>query len=77
MARMNESLWYCTKVGRWTAHQRIASFPRTPFRTVRATCTIAGTYRDLTGLPTSRMSRVFISQHFIGERYNFNPRCYA
>src|SRR5216683_4633646 len=31
MARMNESLRCCTKVGRWTVHQRIASFPRTPF----------------------------------------------
>lgn len=32
MARMNESQRCCTKVGRWTAHQRIASFPRTLFR---------------------------------------------
>src|SRR5271163_594431 len=31
MARMNESQRCCTKVGRWTAHQRIASFPRTLF----------------------------------------------
>jgi hypothetical protein len=29
---MNESQRCCTKVGRWTAHQRIASFPRTLFR---------------------------------------------
>src|SRR6267378_2210671 len=32
MARMNESQRCCTTVGRWTAHQRVASFPRTLFR---------------------------------------------
>src|SRR6267143_4843659 len=32
MARMNEFQRCRTKVVRWTAHQRIASFPRTPFR---------------------------------------------
>ena len=32
MARMNESRRCCTKVGRWTTYQRIASFPRTLFR---------------------------------------------
>jgi hypothetical protein len=40
MARMNEAQRCCTKVGRWTAHQRIASFPRTLFRDREATCTI-------------------------------------
>ena len=32
IARMNKSQRCCTKVGRWTAHQPIASFPRTLFR---------------------------------------------
>jgi len=32
MARMNESQRCCTKVGRWIANQRIASFPRTLLR---------------------------------------------
>jgi len=37
--RVNESQRRCTKVGRWTAHQRIASFQERCFGTVRATST--------------------------------------
>jgi len=39
-ARMSEFQRCCTKVGRWTAHQRIAHFQERCFGAVRATCTI-------------------------------------
>src|SRR5258708_31998925 len=49
MARMNESQRCCTKVGRWTAHQRISSFPRTLFRDRE------GHIYDYPNLPSARI----------------------
>src|SRR5437899_9283378 len=60
MARMNESLRCCTKVGRWTVHQRIASFPRTPFVNREVTSPVSRLPRRLVGRGPSTARRFAI-----------------
>jgi len=57
MARMNESLRCCTKVGRWTAHQGFASFPRTPFVVDCAALLLPQRFRRLQSSCTPRGCR--------------------
>ncbi len=64
-ARMSEFQRCCTKVGRWTAHQRIAHFQERCFGAVRATCTIT-----LPRLSSNRQFQILVTVPLWG-RFDF------